>query len=70
MNDTIAAAKGTEDAILDSQIDAVVWFIENPEALESVKDAVLKAYLKYIKKKVESEEQQKQALLPSGNDSW
>ena len=37
----------------DRRVDAVLWFIENPEALEAVRDPLLKAYLVHIKKRVE-----------------
>lgn len=59
-----------EGAVPDNQIDAVLWFLEHPEAIETIKDDILKAYLKFIRKRVESEEEQKQMLLPSGSNAY
>ena len=41
---------------LKRQVEAILWFISNPDALESMKDETLKAYIKYIKKMSEKEE--------------
>jgi hypothetical protein len=44
------------DERFERRIDAIIWFMDHPESLEALQDELLKAYIKYIKKRVESEE--------------
>lgn len=40
----------------EKEIDAVLWFMEHPDAFDAMKDEVLQAYIRHIKERVESEE--------------
>lgn len=42
----------------DKRADAVLWFIENPEALDAMQDRLLKAYILHIKGMVEEIEKE------------
>ena len=56
-----SARSANNDA--DAGVDAILWFIDNPEALEAVQDRLLKAYILHIKRGVEALEKE---TLPEG----
>lgn len=44
------------DAAYEAQLDALMWYIEHPEALEAMRDETLKAFIRYMKRRVEEDE--------------
>ncbi len=44
---------GRREKSVERYADAIIWYMENPEALEAKPDGLLKEYIKYMIRKVE-----------------